>query len=175
LGKLLDMWWTKIKVLRLYNVFDYQISPGSPSCPHHLQAHLRAYLHNPTHNPLTNLILLVLHKPAIYTCNFFLQATQSSSSHCNSFLNSIAFLAILFLLLIIAAGIVTRSYVLRRRAQRRLEDALGPGQLLAPRAQGSKIKRLGTAPKIINTWVAEGGDKWNQIMVSFIFLLIFDT
>jgi hypothetical protein len=86
---------------------------------------------------------------------------------------SIAFLAILFLLLIVAAGFVARSYILRNRAQRRLEDAMGPGQLLAPRAQGSKIKRLGTMPKIFNTWLAESGDKWNQMMVS-IFLLVFD-
>ena len=71
------------------------------------------------------------------------------------------------MLLIISAGIVVRSYILRRRYQRRLEDALGTGQLLAPRAQGSKIKRLGSTPKIINAWVAEGGDKWNQMMVSF--------
>lgn len=41
---------------------------------------------------------------------------------------------------------------------------MGPGVLLAPRAQGSKLKRLGTIPKIINTWLAEGGDKWNQMM-----------
>jgi hypothetical protein len=86
---------------------------------------------------------------------------------------SIAFLAILFLLLIISAGFIARSYILRRRYQRRLEDAMGPGQLLAtPRAQGSKIKRLGTLPKITNAWLAEGGDRWNQMMVSFIFLLI---
>ena len=46
------------------------------------------------------------------------------------------------------------------------------GQLLAPRAQGSKIKRFGAMPKVFNTWLAEGGDKWNQMMVSFIFLLV---
>lgn len=72
LGKLVDMWWTKIKVLRLLCIW-LSNSPGSPSpsCPHHLQAHLRAY-HHPTHIPLTNLIFLAVNKPAIYTCNFFL-------------------------------------------------------------------------------------------------------
>ena len=82
---------------------------------------------------------------------------------------SFAFLAILSVLLIISTGTVfVRSYILRRRYQRRLEDhdALGPGQLLTSRAQGSKIKRLGSMPKIINAWLAEGGDKWNQMMVS---------
>lgn len=46
------------------------------SCPHHLrvQAHLRAYHHHhPTHFPLTKLILMVVNKPAIYTCKFILQ------------------------------------------------------------------------------------------------------
>jgi len=36
--------------------------------------------------------------------------------------------------------------------------------LLAPRAQGSKRKRLGAKPKITNAWLAEGGVKWNQMM-----------
>ena len=49
---------------------------------------------------------------------------------------------------------------------------MGPGLLLAPRAQGSKIKRFSKMPKVINTWLAEGGDKWNEMMVSYIFLLV---
>ena len=64
-----------------------------------------------------------------------------------------------------SCGIVLRSYILRRRYQRRLEEALGTGLLLAPRAQGSKRKRFGTKPKMINTWLTEGGEKWNQMMV----------
>jgi len=76
----------------------------------------------------------------------------------------IAFLAILFILLFISACIVLRSYIVRRRYQQRLQDALGPGVLLTPRAQGSKIKRLGILPKITHTWLAQGGDKWNQMM-----------
>ena len=61
---------------------------------------------------------------------------------------------------------------MRRRQRQRLEDAFGPHHLLAPRAQGSKIKRLGAMPKMFDTWLAEGGDKWNQMMVSFIFVMI---
>jgi hypothetical protein len=87
------------------------------------------------------------------------------------FEKSIAFLAILLLLLIISAMVISRSYILRRRYRLRIEDVLGPGLLIAPSAQGSKINRLGTMPKIINTWLSEGGDKWNQVMVSSIFLL----
>lgn len=161
-----------------YLISIHQISP-SPSCPHHLQAHLRAYHnhhyhHHQTHFQLTKLILVVVNKPAIYTCNFILQLLKIHDSHCHSFFlkKSIAFLAILFLLLIISAGIVARSYILRRRYQRRLEDAMGPGLLLAPRAQGSKIKSFSTMPRIFNTWLAEGGDKWNDMMVSFMLLLV---
>lgn len=82
------------------------------------------------------------------------------------FFLSITFLATLFVLLVVSCGIVLRSYILRRRYQQRLEEALGSGLLLAPRAQGSKRKRLGTKPKIISTWLAEGGEKWNQMTVS---------
>ena len=69
---------------RIPAVIDYQISP-SPSCPHQgrlqahlldLQTHLRVYHRHRTHFPLTELILLVETKPAIYTCNFFLQSPK---------------------------------------------------------------------------------------------------
>ena len=68
---------------------------------------------------------------------------------------------------------VLRSYIIRRRQQRRQD--MNPGLLLAPRAQGSKLKRFGAIPKMLNTWLAEGGDKWNQMMVSFIFFTRFLT
>ena len=165
-----------------YLISIHQSSPLSlivPWCPHHLQAQLRAYHnhhyhHHQTHFQLTKLIIVVVNKLAIYTCNSILQLPKIHDSHCHSFFfkKSIAFLAILFLLLIISAGIVARSYILRRRYQRRLEDAMGPGLLLAPRAQGSKIKSFSTMPKMFNTWLAEGGDKWNDMMVSFMHLLV---
>lgn len=103
LGKLGEaMWWREIK-RTLYYIFDYQISPspGSPSCPHHWhlqthlrafhQTHLKAFHHNhPTHFPLTNLNLLVVNKPAIFICNFFLQPPKIHALTCNSFFSIVS-------------------------------------------------------------------------------------
>ncbi|KAF8158398.1 hypothetical protein B0H34DRAFT_454599 [Crassisporium funariophilum] len=41
---------------------------------------------------------------------------------------------------------------------------MAAGMLLAPRAQGSKRKRFGAKPKILDTWLADGGEKWAQMM-----------
>ncbi|KAF8817031.1 hypothetical protein BYT27DRAFT_7247596 [Phlegmacium glaucopus] len=98
------------------------------------------------------------------TGSFPTDPSRSPGQEASSNLYLVTFLATLFLLLFVSCGIVLRSYILRRRYQRRLEEALGSGLLLAPRAQGSKKKRLGTKPKIINTWLTEGGEKWNQMM-----------
>ncbi|RDB17916.1 hypothetical protein Hypma_000922 [Hypsizygus marmoreus] len=76
----------------------------------------------------------------------------------------ITFLATLFLLLIISCSIVLRSYVLRRRFQRQLDVALAAGIILAPHTQGSRKRRFGARPKFFTSWVAQGGDKWNEMM-----------
>ncbi|CAA7261492.1 unnamed protein product [Cyclocybe aegerita] len=101
-----------------------------------------------------------------------ISSTPSSAAPTERFNNSgpssnlylVTFLATLFLLLFVSCAIVLRSYILRRRYQRRLEEAMAAGMLLAPRAQGSKRKRFGTKPKLIDTWLADGGEKWDQMM-----------
>ncbi|KAF5315265.1 hypothetical protein D9619_007199 [Psilocybe cf. subviscida] len=67
----------------------------------------------------------------------------------------VTFLATLFILLLISGAIVMRSYFLRRRYQRRLEEALASGLVLAPRAQGGKRKRFGAKPGLFEVYVRE--------------------
>lgn len=83
---------------------------------------------------------------------------------------SVTFLATLFLLLFVSCAIVLRSYVLRRRFQRRLDEAMAAGILLAPRAQGSRKRRFGTKPKFFDAWIAEGGETWDGMMVCSVLL-----
>lgn len=92
-------------------------------------------------------------------------------------LSSVTFLATLFLLLFVSCAIVLRSYILRRRYQRRLDEAMAAGMLLAPRTQGSKRKRFGAKPRLYDTWLAPtdgGGVTWSQLMVCpcLLFLII---
>ncbi|TFK40562.1 hypothetical protein BDQ12DRAFT_679671 [Crucibulum laeve] len=84
------------------------------------------------------------------------------SSSSNLYL--VTFLATLFLLLLVSCAIVLRSYVLRRRFQRRLDDAMAAGILLAPRAQGSRKKRFGAKPKFFDAYLQHGGEKWSDMM-----------
>ncbi|KAF8073847.1 hypothetical protein FPV67DRAFT_1479532 [Lyophyllum atratum] len=100
-------------------------------------------------------------------------ATDSSSSSAperslglknSSNLYLITFLATLFLLLFISCTIVLRSFVIRRRFQRQIDDALAAGIILAPRAQGSRKRRYGHKPKFFTSWVVQGGDKWSDMM-----------
>ncbi|THV05273.1 hypothetical protein K435DRAFT_773976 [Dendrothele bispora CBS 962.96] len=74
------------------------------------------------------------------------------------------FLATLLVLLLISCSIVFRSFVLRRRYQRRLQEALASGGVLAPRTQGSHRKRFRTRPKFFDVWLSEGGEIWEDIM-----------
>ncbi|KAK7469161.1 hypothetical protein VKT23_003652 [Stygiomarasmius scandens] len=74
------------------------------------------------------------------------------------------FLATLLVLLLISCSIVFRSFVLRRRYQRRLQEALASGGVLAPRTQGSHRKRFRTRPKFFDVWLSEGGEVWEEIM-----------
>lgn len=71
-----------------YLITIHQISPsGSPSCPPLPQAHPRAchHYHHLTHFRLAKFILMVVNRPAIYTCNFVLQPPKFQDSHCHSF------------------------------------------------------------------------------------------
>jgi hypothetical protein len=96
---------------------------------------------------------------ATYTCKLHNHLFSSHPSH----LHSVTFLVTLFLLLFISAAIVLRSYLLRRRFQRQIDEALASGLLITP---GSRRRRLGPKPKIHNTWVTQGGHNWCEMMVS---------
>ncbi|KAK0201728.1 hypothetical protein DFS33DRAFT_1386021 [Desarmillaria ectypa] len=89
-------------------------------------------------------------------------ANQNTSSSLYLF----TFLATLFLLLIISSSIILRSFMMRRRIQRHLEEAMAQGVILAPRNQGSRRKRLGRKPKMHEAWIVPGhdADTWEDIM-----------
>ncbi|KAG5341620.1 hypothetical protein C0989_008599 [Termitomyces sp. Mn162] len=56
------------------------------------------------------------------------------------------------------------SFVLRRRYQQHLDEAYTAGIMLAPQAQGSRKRRYGHKPKLYTSWVAQGGEKWMDMM-----------
>ncbi|SJL07544.1 uncharacterized protein ARMOST_10894 [Armillaria ostoyae] len=89
-------------------------------------------------------------------------AGQSTSSSLYLF----TFLATLFVLLIISSSIILRSFMMRRRFQRRLEEAMAQGVVLAPHNQGSRRKRLGRKPKMHEAWIApsQDADTWEDMM-----------
>ncbi|KAF9468598.1 hypothetical protein BDZ94DRAFT_1245809 [Collybia nuda] len=76
----------------------------------------------------------------------------------------ITFLATLFLLLFISCAIVLRSYILRRRFQQQLDEAMAAGILLAPRSPGSRKRRFGSKPKFFEAWLVQGGERWKDMM-----------
>lgn len=82
---------------------------------------------------------------------------------------SVTFLATLFLLLFVSCAIILRSYVLRRRYQRRLEEAVAAGLVLTPRAPSSRQARFGVKPKMFEFWFKNGAEQWVDIQVSFSF------
>ncbi|KAJ3989750.1 hypothetical protein F5890DRAFT_1046717 [Lentinula detonsa] len=92
--------------------------------------------------------------------------SQGSSTTNEGNLYLFTFLSTLLVLLIISCSIVFRSFVLRRRYQRRLAEALATGAVLAPRAQGSHKKRFRTRPKFFETWLsdAEKSSTWADLM-----------
>ncbi|KAL0069725.1 hypothetical protein AAF712_002994 [Marasmius tenuissimus] len=79
-------------------------------------------------------------------------------------MHSFTFVATLFVLLMISSTIIFRSYILRRRYQRRLQEALAAGVILAPREQGSRRKRFRTRPKFYDVWFDTAGDTWEELM-----------
>jgi len=82
------------------------------------------------------------------------------------------FLSTLVVLLAISSFVVMRSYVLRRRYQRRVSQALAAGIILTPRAQGSRQKRFRLRPKFHHVWVMPGqNEKWESIMPVSVHLL----
>ncbi|ESK94973.1 hypothetical protein Moror_13978 [Moniliophthora roreri MCA 2997] len=88
----------------------------------------------------------------------------SSTPNSSSNLYLFTFLATLFVLLLISSTIIFRSYILRRRYQQRLQEALASGAILAPRSPGSHRKRFRTRPKLYDAFLDYGGDTWDEIM-----------
>jgi len=68
------------------------------------------------------------------------------------------------LLLFISCTIVLRSFIVRRRFRRQIEEAVAAGIILAPRVQGSRKRRYGHKPKMFTSWVMQGGEKWDEMM-----------
>lgn len=54
---------------------------------------------------------------------------------------------------------------MRRRFQRRLDEAMAAGIVLTPRALGSRKRRFGIKPRFYTSWLAQGGEKWDEMMV----------
>lgn len=92
--------------------------------------------------------------------------TRSRASSLSDLSTSVTFLATLFLLLFLSCAIILRSYILRRRYQRRLEEAMAAGLVLTPRAPGSRQTRFGVKPKIFDSWFINGDEKWMDVQVS---------
>jgi len=100
---------------------------------------------------------------AISICTVY---TSSRASSLSDLSTSVTFLATLFLLLFLSCAIILRSFILRRRYQRRLEEAMAAGLVLTPRTPGSRQTRFGVKPKIFDSWFINGDEKWAEVQVS---------
>lgn len=86
---------------------------------------------------------------------------------------SFTFLATLFVLLLISASIIFRSFLVRRRFRRRVEDALAQGVFLdlQPSALGLTSRYIGEKPSVHEAWVEPDApqekSQWQAIMVCF--------
>ncbi|EIN12620.1 hypothetical protein PUNSTDRAFT_141278 [Punctularia strigosozonata HHB-11173 SS5] len=74
------------------------------------------------------------------------------------------FLATLFLLLFVSCAIVLRSFFLRRRFRRRIEEAIAAGVLLPPASGHGRRRDFGEKPKIWDAWAAPSGEEWSDIV-----------
>jgi hypothetical protein len=77
------------------------------------------------------------------------------------------FLATLFLLLFVSSAIILRSFILRRRFRRRIEEAILAGVIPAPHtARVSRRRALGEKPKLWEARVYPAADdRWDTIAV----------
>ncbi|KAH8114330.1 hypothetical protein DFH11DRAFT_1766604 [Phellopilus nigrolimitatus] len=75
------------------------------------------------------------------------------------------FLATLLLLLAVSCAIVIRSLVIRRRFQRRVQEALAQGIILPPQP-GQRRRGFGKKPKLWDAWIApdDGDVQWKSLM-----------
>jgi len=83
---------------------------------------------------------------------------------------SFTFLATLFVLLLISASIIFRSFLIRRRFRRRVEGALGQGVFfdLPPSGLGLTSRFIGEKPRVHEAWVEQSELRekahWQAIM-----------
>jgi len=77
------------------------------------------------------------------------------------------FLATLFLLLFVSSAIILRSFVLRRRFRRRIEEAILAGVIAPPHTRRTSRRRaIGEKPKLWEARVAHASDDgWHAIIV----------
>ena len=79
------------------------------------------------------------------------------------------FLATLFLLLFVSAAIVLRSFILRRRFRRRIEEAIAAGVYIPPPFGGTPPgpRRILERPKLWDIYLAPSSKEgWNETLVS---------
>ncbi|KAI0044402.1 hypothetical protein FA95DRAFT_1608564 [Auriscalpium vulgare] len=92
-------------------------------------------------------------------------ATPKDNTKNSSSLYLFTFLAALFLLLFVSSAIILRSFVLRRRFRRRIEEAILAGVItpndVTSRGRG---RNFGAKPKIWEAYVSPGGSEWDSIM-----------
>lgn len=84
--------------------------------------------------------------------------------------NRFTFLATLFLLLFVSSAIILRSFILRRRFRRRIEEAILAGVIPPPQTgRVSRRRVIGEKPKL---WEARvfpaSNDRWDGIVVGFL-------
>ncbi|PCH40078.1 hypothetical protein WOLCODRAFT_162076 [Wolfiporia cocos MD-104 SS10] len=94
-------------------------------------------------------------------------SNANSGSHTTpSSLYLFTFLATLFLLLFVSGAIVLRSFILRRRFRRRIEEAIAAGVVLAPQNAGSsRSYRKLEKPELWDALLAPAADDaWRSIM-----------
>ncbi|EED86001.1 predicted protein [Postia placenta Mad-698-R] len=89
----------------------------------------------------------------------------SGSSSPSSSLYLFTFLATLFLLLFVSAAIVLRSFILRRRFRRRVEEALAAGILLTPTAGAPGSRKRLEKPRLWDASLLPAHrEEWAKVM-----------
>ncbi|KAI0917154.1 hypothetical protein AcW1_007575 [Taiwanofungus camphoratus] len=75
------------------------------------------------------------------------------------------FLATLFLLLFVSSAIVLRSFIVRRRFRRQIEEAIAAGVLLPSQGGPGSRRKLGEKPRLWDAVLVPSVDeKWENIM-----------
>jgi len=84
---------------------------------------------------------------------------------------SFTFLATLFVLLLISASIIFRSFLIRRRFRQQVEGALAQGVYfnVSPSGLGFATHYIGEKPKVHEAWIKQSVSRektqWQNIMV----------